>query len=76
VNVGPGTAPDTFRFAGNVWFCEDRPDQSRPRLPTPEKDGLVGVDPQLRDPAKGDFGVKPGSPAADKGADALPPGTK
>lgn len=73
VNVGPDTAPDTFRFAGNLWYCEDRPDRSEPRLPTPEKDGAVGTDPQFRDPAKGDLGVKPGSPAAGKGAHALPP---
>jgi hypothetical protein len=73
VNVGPGTAPDTFRFAGNLWYCEDRADRSAPRLPTDEADGVVGKDPQLRDPAKGDLGVRPGSPAADKGAHALPP---
>jgi hypothetical protein len=73
VNIGPGTAPDTFRFAGNLWYCEDRPDQSQPRLPTVEKDGLIGKAPQFRDAAKGDFGVKPGSPAAERGAHALPP---
>jgi hypothetical protein len=72
VNVGPGTAPETFRFARNLWYCEDRPDESRPRTPTPEADRIIGDDPQFRDPAKGDFGVKPGSPAADRGSHALP----
>jgi hypothetical protein len=42
VNVGPGTAPATFKFARNWWYCSDRPEQSRPRLPTPEIDGTYG----------------------------------
>src|SRR6185436_17236812 len=33
VNIGPGTAPATFRFARNAWYCEDRPERSRPSLP-------------------------------------------
>lgn len=70
VNVGPNTAPDTFRFARNVWYCEDRPDRSAPALPTPETDGVVGKDPLLRDPLAGDFRLKEGSPAAGKGATA------
>ena len=72
VNVGPGTAPGTFRFARNVWYCEDRPDRSAPSLPAAETDGLVGVDPKLRDPARGDYGLAPGSPAEGRGAGALP----
>jgi hypothetical protein len=42
VNVGSGTAPATFKFARNWWYCSDRPDQSRPRLPTLEIDGTYG----------------------------------
>ncbi len=72
VNVGSETAPETFRFAGNWWFCADHPDQSRPRLPVAETEGAYGVPPLFRDPGVGDFRVEfaPGQPAA--GADALP----
>lgn len=45
VNVGPGTAPETFSFARNWWWCHDRPDRSRPTLPTPEVGGVYGRDP-------------------------------
>ncbi|WP_347243844.1 right-handed parallel beta-helix repeat-containing protein [Thermogutta sp.] len=68
VNVGPYTAPETFRFAENWWFCEDRPAASRPRLPSPESEGVYGQDPRLRqvdedrwvveNPAARDFGVR------------------
>lgn len=73
VNIGPNTAPHTFRFARNVWYCVDRPDRSRPALPTPETDGMVGKDPLLRDPARGDFSLRAGSPAAGRGATAAAP---
>ena len=72
VNIGPGTAPQTFRFTGNVWYCEDDPVRSRPTLPVPEIDGVYGKDPLLRDPARGDLRVRPGSPAASAGAHAFP----
>jgi hypothetical protein len=42
VNVGAGTAPETFVFARNWWYCADQPERSRPRLPTPEQDGVYG----------------------------------
>lgn len=47
VNVGAMTAPETFQFAGNRWFAEDRPDRSKPGLPTDEKDGTYGRDPRV-----------------------------
>jgi hypothetical protein len=72
VNIGPGTAPKTFRFARNLWYCEDRPDRSAPKLPVVEKDGITGKDPLFRDVAKKDFGVKAESPAIARGAHALP----
>lgn len=72
VNVGPNTAPETFTFAANLWYCEDRPERSRPQLPTAEKDGIIGKDPRFNDPAKGDFGVSADSPARDRGAPAFP----
>jgi hypothetical protein len=72
VNIAGGTAPETFRFARNVWYAEDRPDRSRPNLPTPEKDGPYGRDPLRKDPERGDFTLRDGSPAAGRGATALP----
>ena len=38
---------DTFTFADNLWYCEDRPDRGRPELPTRETNGVYDVDPQL-----------------------------
>jgi hypothetical protein len=70
INVGPNTAPQTFSFARNFWFCVDNPGKSTPRLPTPEKDGVIGKDPQFVDAAKGDFSLRAGSPAAGKGHSA------
>ena len=50
VNVGPYTAPDTFRFARNWWYCEDLPVASRPVLPTAEVAGVYGENPNLSNP--------------------------
>lgn len=71
VNVGDATAPTTFRFDRNFWYCSDQPNRSKPTLPTPERNGIYGQDPLLKDPTKGDFGVKAGSPAARVGAHAF-----
>jgi hypothetical protein len=46
VNIGPGTAPETFHFENNKWFAEDRPQASKPKLPVEEKDGVYGSDPR------------------------------
>lgn len=46
VNLGGGTAPETFRFEGNRWFAEDRPAASKPKLPVAEADGVYGSDPR------------------------------
>ncbi|HET6410013.1 MAG TPA: right-handed parallel beta-helix repeat-containing protein [Chthoniobacteraceae bacterium] len=54
VNIGAGTAPETFKFARNWWYCIDRPDRSEPKLPTPEKDGVYGKNPDV---AKGKAGA-------------------
>jgi hypothetical protein len=76
VNVGAGTDPGSFAFSRNLWFCEDRPDRSTPNLLSKEKDGVYGKDPLFFDPVKGDYSVKPGSPASKRGAHALPGGGK
>lgn len=55
VNIGAGTAPETFVFARNWWWCRDRPERSTPRLPTPETDGVYGRDPAE---AKGKAGAE------------------
>lgn len=72
VNIGPGTAAETFAFARNAWCCDDRPGASAPSLPTEEEAPLVGVDPLLVDPVGGDFGLRAGSPAEGRGHTALP----
>jgi hypothetical protein len=64
VNVGPNTAPETFMFAENLWYCDDRPSASRPELPAPERNGVYGVDPKLANPAELDF--RPRNPTAAK----------
>lgn len=45
VNVGAGTAPETFIFARNAWYNPVTPERSRPTLPTPEAEGFYGRDP-------------------------------
>ena len=42
VNIGGGTAPETFRFENNHWLAEDEPQTSKPRLPVEEKGGVYG----------------------------------
>jgi hypothetical protein len=75
VNIGGGTAPETFTFAGNAWYCIDRPDRTRRlvQLPTSEADGVYGTDPQFTSAETGDLhltgeiatraGVRPERPA-------------
>ncbi len=55
VNIGPGTAPETFVLARNAWYCLDAPQRSRPRLPIPETQGVYGVDPGFQDAEGGDL---------------------
>lgn len=52
VNIGPGTAAETFRFGDNWWYCSDAPG-NRPQLPSREKDGIYGKDPKLQKDAAG-----------------------
>jgi arylsulfatase A-like enzyme len=55
VNIGPHTQPETFRFADNWWFCEDRPAASTPKLPAAETGGIYGIDPRPTAPDRHDF---------------------
>jgi hypothetical protein len=69
VNVGPGTAPETFVLARNAWFSADG--APRPRLPVAERDGVTGVDPKLADAGTADMRATSGDPRlADVGARA------
>lgn len=72
VNVGPDTAPESFEFARNYWYCIDAPASARPELPTPEKDSAGGADPRFQDAEHGDLRLEPGSPARGHGAGAEP----
>lgn len=70
VNIGPDTEPGTFRFEGNAWHCEDRPEDSRRlvRLPSEEKGGIFGKAPVFTHPDSGDYSQAPASPTAAAGA--------
>ncbi len=72
VNIGPLTAPQTFTFARNWWYCEDAPGRSKPTLPVSEREGVYGLNPRLRAPDKGELAVEADSPAQRMGAHALP----
>ena len=74
VNVGGGTKPETFTFAGNVWYAKDNPGRSRPQLPVGERGGVYGVDPSLKAPERDDLTAPRAGPTVDAGADALPEG--
>jgi hypothetical protein len=69
VNIGPGTSPDTFKFARNWWFCQDKPERSRPTLPSMESFATVGKDPIIDVQT---LKLLPTSPARGAGAQALP----
>mgnify|MGYP000886283883 FL=1 len=47
INVGPGTAPETWKFIDNAWF--DTETDRRPQLPGTETGSVYQVDPQLAD---------------------------
>jgi hypothetical protein len=74
INIGSDTAPETFTFARNWWYCLDEPTRSRPRLPVEEKDGVYGKEPLFRDAEHGDVRLRPGTSAKEVGADALTDG--
>ena len=66
VNVGGGTAPESFTFANNLWWALDRDaGWSGPSYPAEidEAGALVQEDPLLVDRAGGDYALQSGSPA-------------
>ncbi|MBL8693748.1 MAG: right-handed parallel beta-helix repeat-containing protein [Planctomycetes bacterium] len=73
VNIGPGTAPETFEFVENYWFCRDQPGRSRPALPGIELRGVYGRDPKFQEPEKKGARPAAGSPAEGYGAAAWKP---
>ncbi len=50
INVGPGTAPETWKFIGNAWF--DTEGSRKPSLPGTETGSVHQVDPKLVDVGK------------------------
>lgn len=71
-NLTAHTRPETFTFADNLWYCEDRPEASRPDLPVAERGGLYGVDPRLKSLEDGRF--RPENAQAGKYGDLAWPG--
>jgi len=72
VNVGPGTAPESFEFARNYWYCIDDEKRASPRLPVAELDARGGADPRFEDASRGRFVLAADSPARAHGATAYP----
>ena len=69
VNIGSGTAPQTFTFKENFWFCHDNPSWSTPKLPSQESGGVYGKDPKLT----ADYKVQDDSPALAYGSRSRKP---
>lgn len=67
VNVGLGTAVETFRVERNYWYAEDAPQRSVPQLPVAEVDGRGGADPLFEDAEGGDLRLHEGSPVRGAG---------
>ncbi len=67
INIGPGTASETYSLSRNVWYCVDKPDHSQPRLAIPEVEGRYGVDPRIQTDGAGSFALPLDSPARPAG---------
>ena len=68
VNIGPGTAPETFQFNGNQWHSLDTPDGTERllRLPAIETGGIYDRAPGFKDAENGDLSI-PGRQSNDPG---------
>jgi hypothetical protein len=71
LNIGPATAPETFRFRRNAWYSRrGRP----PQLPTPETDPVSGQGQPLTMPRTADSRpIAADGPLWDRGAHAYQP---
>jgi hypothetical protein len=68
VNIGGGTAPQTFTFEGNHWYCLDAPTRSdRLGLPVAETGGTYGAEPRFVDESTHDLRLKDDSPVRNAG---------
>ena len=75
VNVGPGTAPETFTFANNLWFAPDENlSWSGPSYccGINETDAIIQQDPLMVDRAGGNYRLAANSPG--RGAGRVIPG--
>jgi hypothetical protein len=75
VNIGAGTAPETFTFGNNLWYALDNAGFSGPSIASPippETGSIIQQNPQL-DLAGGNYAISPTSPAAGNGREV--PGT-
>ncbi|HEY6172224.1 MAG TPA: right-handed parallel beta-helix repeat-containing protein [Candidatus Kapabacteria bacterium] len=70
INIGGGTAPETFTFSNNLWFNPDNASWSGPNTPVNEPDRLVNVDPLLTDTLTS---LASNSPAVGKGFSVASP---
>jgi hypothetical protein len=69
VNIGSGTAPESFSLADNFWYCQDRPERSsRLTLPVSEKNGHYGIAPRFVDEQQLDLRLTRPSPIKNAGA--------
>ncbi|WP_455207612.1 right-handed parallel beta-helix repeat-containing protein [Kaarinaea lacus] len=75
VNIGGGTAPETFTFGNNLWYALDNANFSGPNIPSsipPETGSIVQQNP-LIDLVNQNYAIPSNSPAAGHGRDV--PGT-
>jgi len=64
VNIGGGTAPETFTFRRNAWVeSGSGPNPRRPNLPTSEIEGIYGIDPEFTSSDGDDPVVSSANPA-------------
>jgi hypothetical protein len=77
VNIGGGTAPETFVFGSNLWQALDEGGDWRPDLGDvpDESDSIYQQDPSMIDREGGNYAIGADSPARGMGRDvgALPP---
>jgi Right handed beta helix region len=66
INVGAGTDTQTFSLFRNLWYAHDQPSASSPRLSSflvPERESIVGTNPDFEDARAGNFRLKAASAA-------------